>query len=288
MTARELRLRLPSLELAARDWGPLDGARVLALHGWLDNAASFDGLAPLLDGLRVVALDLPGHGRSDRLPPGCGMHFADWVAIVLAAAGALEWPRFSVLGHSVGAGIATLLPGVARNRIERVVLLEGMGPLSEPAERAPATLAEALAQEAKLAGAAPRVFPSFEAAVAARLRDSDLDAESASRLVERGSEQVEGGVRFSFDPRLRTRSRVRFTEEQVHAFLRAIACPVLAVRALQGWPFPEELIAARAAAIPDLRVIEVDGGHHVHLTHPERVATAVREFLAGERPGAMG
>jgi pimeloyl-ACP methyl ester carboxylesterase len=288
MTARELRLRLPSLELAARDWGPGDGARVLALHGWLDNAASFDGLAPLLDRVRVVAIDLPGHGRSDRLPPGCGMHFADWVAIVLAVADALEWPRFAVIGHSMGAGIASLLPGVAPERIERVVLLEGIGPLSEPAERAPATLAEALAQEARLAESAPRLFPSFEAAVAARRRDSDLDPESASRLVERGSERVEGGVRFSFDPRLRTRSRVRFTEEQVHAFLRAIACPALALRALQGWPFPEELVAARAAAIPGLQVVEVEGGHHVHLTHPERVATAVREFLAGEGPGASG
>jgi pimeloyl-ACP methyl ester carboxylesterase len=283
MTARELRLRLPSLELAARDWGPHDGARVLALHGWLDNAASFDGLAPLLDGVRVVAVDLPGHGRSDRLPPGCGMHFADWVAIVLAVADALEWPRFAVIGHSMGAGIASLLPGVAPKRIERVVLLEGIGPLSEPAERAPATLAEALAQEARLAESAPRTFASFEAAVAARRRDSDLDQESASRLVERGSERVEGGVRFSFDPRLRTRSRVRFTEEQVHAFLRAIACPALAVRASQGWPFPEELVAGRAAAIPNLRVVEIDGGHHVHLTHPERVATAVREFLEETR-----
>jgi pimeloyl-ACP methyl ester carboxylesterase len=280
MTPGELRLRLPSIGVAARDWGPRDGAPVLALHGWLDNAASFDGLAPLLDGVRVVALDLPGHGRSDRLPSGCGMHFADWVAIVLAGADALEWPRFAVIGHSMGAGIASLLPGVAPERIERVVLLEGIGPLSEPAERAPATLAEALAQEARLAESAPRLFPSFEAAVAARRRDSDLNPEAASRLVERGSEQVEGGVRFRFDPRLRTRSRVRFTEEQVLAFLRAITCPALAVRASQGWPFPKELVAARAAAIPGLQVVEVEGGHHVHLTHPERVAPAVREFLS--------
>jgi pimeloyl-ACP methyl ester carboxylesterase len=283
MTPRERRLRLHYLDIAARDWGPQDGGRVLALHGWLDNAASFDGLAPLLDGLRVVALDLPGHGRSERMPPGCGMHFADWVAIVLAAADALQWPRFSVLGHSMGAGIATLLPAAAADRIDRVVLLEGMGPLAEPAERAPATLAEALVQESRLEDAEPRIFPSLEAAVAARRRDTDLDAESARRLVERGVEVVGAGVRFSYDPRLRARSRVRFTEDQVQAFLRAIGCPVLAVRASHGWPFPVELVAARAAVVPDLRVVEVEGGHHVHLTHPERVATAVREFLAGRQ-----
>jgi len=252
---------------------------VLALHGWLDNAASFDRLAPQLEGLRVVAVDLPGHGRSGRLPAGCGNHFADWAASVLAIADALDWDRFALLGHSMGAGISTLVPAVAADRIDRVVLLEGMGPLAEPAENAPRSLAEALDQEAKLAGQKPRVFPSLEAAVEARRRDSDLDSASARLLVERGTEPVPGGVRFTYDPRLRTRSRVRFTEEQVQAFLRAIACPVLAVRASHGWPFPADLMAARAAEIRDLRVLEVEGGHHVHLTHPERVAEAIRQFL---------
>jgi pimeloyl-ACP methyl ester carboxylesterase len=280
MTPRELRLRLPHLEIAARHWGSEDGHPVLALHGWLDNAATFDRLAPRLSGLRVVAVDLPGHGRSGWLPAGCGNYFADWVASVLAIANALGWSRFALLGHSMGAGISTLVPGVAADRVDRVVLLEGMGPLAEPAENAPRSFAEALAQEAKLGGQQSRVFPSLEAAVEARRRDSDLDAASARLLVERGTEAVSGGVRFTHDPRLRTRSRVRFTEEQVQAFLRAIAAPVLAVRASHGWPFSPELVAARSAIIPDLRVAEVEGGHHVHLTHPERVAAAVRGFLA--------
>ncbi len=69
--ARELSLELPHLRLAAQAWGDPQLPRLLALHGWLDNAASFDRLAPLLCGhFHIVAIDLPGHGRSGHRPPG--------------------------------------------------------------------------------------------------------------------------------------------------------------------------------------------------------------------------
>ncbi|MFU8802269.1 MAG: alpha/beta fold hydrolase, partial [Bradymonadaceae bacterium] len=62
---QELILDVQGLRLAARAFGPDDGQPILALHGWLDNAATFDKLIPLLgDGLRIVSLDLPGHGLS--------------------------------------------------------------------------------------------------------------------------------------------------------------------------------------------------------------------------------
>ena len=66
----EIRLSLPHIELAAHLFGPEDGVPVIALHGWLDNANSFARLAPKLTGLRIVALDLAGHGHSAHRPPG--------------------------------------------------------------------------------------------------------------------------------------------------------------------------------------------------------------------------
>jgi len=279
MSPRERLLELPHLRLAAREWGPDDGLPALALHGWLDNAASFDRLAPLLPELHLVALDLPGHGQSQRRPSGVVHHFIDWVPEIVAVADELGWDRFTIIGHSMGAGIASLVPAIVPERIDRLILLEGLGPISAPAEDTPQHLVSALADEARLATASPRVFPDLDHAVTARARDTDVDLESARLLVSRGTEAVAEGVRFTYDPRLRTRSRLRLTEEHVHAFLAAIPCPVIVVRARQGWPVPEEMMAARVAAIPRHEVVEVDGGHHVHLTNPERVAPIIREFF---------
>jgi pimeloyl-ACP methyl ester carboxylesterase len=152
--------------------------------------------------------------------------------------------------------------------------------MAADADTAPRQLVSALADEVRVAAAEPRIFPDLDSAVAARKRNTDLPTDAARRLVERGTQPVEGGVRFTHDPRLKTRSRLRFTEGQVHAFLGAIECPVLAVKALQGWPFPEDIVEARLAVVQHLERAQVEGGHHVHLTHPERVAPLVRKFFS--------
>jgi len=82
----EVRLSLPHLEVAAHLYGPDDGKPVIALHGWLDNAATFSRLAPRLQGLRIVALDLPGHGHSDHRPIGAGYNIWDYAHDVLQVA----------------------------------------------------------------------------------------------------------------------------------------------------------------------------------------------------------
>ena len=104
---RERRVALPYLTLAALEWGDPAAPPLVALHGWLDNAASFAALAPLLaPRYRTIALELPGHGHSGHLPAGAGYHHLDHVRAVLAALDALELPRCSLLGHSLGSFMA--------------------------------------------------------------------------------------------------------------------------------------------------------------------------------------
>ncbi|MDX1605510.1 MAG: alpha/beta fold hydrolase [Candidatus Competibacterales bacterium] len=264
--------------LAVRVWGPAGGVPVLALHGWLDNAASFDRLAPRLPRCRLVALDFAGHGHSDHRPPGDHYAFADHVFDALAAADALGWDRFALLGHSLGAAVGCCLAAGAPERIRRLALIDGLGPLSESPDHVPLRLARALA-EARRPPGSPSIYPDLEAAAEARQRATGLALEAARVLVERGTRAVAGGRVWRSDPRLRRASPWYTTEEQVRALLRAIPAPVLLIRARDGLLIRRPSLAGRLDEVENLTVVELAGGHHLHLEDPEPVASVLAPFL---------
>jgi pimeloyl-ACP methyl ester carboxylesterase len=289
---RDATVDLPQLRLAARVWGAPTLPRLLALHGWLDNAASFDRLAPLLcEHFHIVALDLPGHGRSDHRPPGVWYHYVDYLGDVLQAADALGWERFGLLGHSLGGAVASVLAAACPQRVERLLLIEALGPLSAGPEQALAQLQRALSQRGDLADKALRVFASVDEAAQARAQASDLSLDVARVLVgrgikpvERGSVErgtvaggsVEGGFVWSSDPRLTLASPQRYTEAQIQTILAGIRVPTRLVLAEPAPVFlPEDLIRARIAQVPGIEVVRLPGHHHLHLEDPAPVAAAL-------------
>jgi pimeloyl-ACP methyl ester carboxylesterase len=276
----ELSLQVNGLHVAGRVWGPPGGEPCLALHGWLDNAGTFDRLAPLLPGLRLVALDLPGHGLSDWRHADADYLFMSAVPFVFEAADALGWERFSLMGHSMGGAIAALAGGSVPERITRLVSLEAVGPPSSLDAKAPLSLARALAARRRRR-AEPTLHASPEAAAQRLVRAVAGLPESAARvLIARALRPVPGGFIWRSDPRLRDPSALYYTEEQVRAFLRRITAPALFVIAEQGYAFPEPATAERIACVPGVRVARLLGGHHVHLEDAPGVAEAIRHFLA--------
>lgn len=267
--------------MAALEWGPADGKPVLALHGWLDNAASFSGLAPWLDGFRVVAPDLPGHGHSDHRAPGSVYHLIDGVADTVAILDALGWQSCAWLGHSMGGAIAALAAAAAPQRFTRLALLESLGPLTDAPEQAAHRLDLHLKDRAQLRDKRLPVYPDLAAAVKARLTAGDITPEAAARLAERGTKAVPGGLTWRSDPRLRQSSPSRLTEPQVHDLLAHIRCPTLVLTAQAGFPPLLASLKARLACIPGVVHETVAGGHHVHLDQPDRVGPRVKAFLEG-------
>ncbi|MDG4561321.1 MAG: alpha/beta hydrolase [Candidatus Competibacter sp.] len=277
--SEELELKTPYLRLAARAWGPLDGVPVLALHGWLDNAASFDALAPLLPDVRLVALDLTGHGRSEHRPPGIHYHFVDFIPDVVAAADALGWDRFALLGHSLGGGIASFVAATLPERIDRVAMIEGLGPpTSDPAD-GPANLRKTIQQMDALPHKRPPVYANLEAAIQARCEASGLSWVAATILVERGVRPVDGGFGWRTDPRLRFVSPLYLSEPQILAYMERIVAPALLICGADGYLVKRAYMQERYARIADLTVKILPGGHHPHLEDPEPCAHLLAPFL---------
>ena len=264
-------------------FGAPGGRRVLALHGWLDNAASFVPLAAHLDGLDIAAPDLPGHGRSAHMPPGTDYTFVGAVHQVLDVADALGWERFALLGHSMGAGIASLVAAAVPERIERFVAIEALGALPETVEQTVPRLRDAVTSARGLPQRALLVFPDLDAPVRARMRVNALTEASARLLVERGVRDVDGGHVWCSDPRLTVPTAVRMTPDQVDALIGGIECPTRVIYADPPQPYlPEPDRSRRARLLPDGDLVVIAGGHHLHMEQPGEVAAAIGDFL--QRP----
>ena len=211
---------------------PHPGApRVLCLHGWLDNAASFLPLAPLLSGLDLVALDLAGHGHSAHRSPGSRYYFMDNLWDVDAVLDALGWPHAHFIGHSMGGALACVFAVAAPERVERLVLLDGLGPTSSTADKTVERLRRSRESVRKATGRL-REFPDVAAAVRARMAASDLSEHAARLICERSLERRGDHFRWRTDPRLNWHSPSLLTEEQVLSILGAITAPVLSFTAL--------------------------------------------------------
>ncbi|GAA4788807.1 alpha/beta hydrolase [Lysobacter hankyongensis] len=252
--------------------------KLLAMHGWLDNAASFRPMAPWLAHYDLVALDMPGHGRSFHYPDDAEYSMFSTLLDLLAAADALGWSRFAVLGHSMGGAIASMLAAAAPERIERLFLIEALGPLAAAEDTTASRLRDSVIQRRALDGKRKRVFGDPQVAVQARMQTSitALDEGSSRLLVERGIRAVEGGYEWSSDARLTLPTAVRMSETQIRDCLRAIACPTTLLVADPPPPyFTPALRDARVACVRDIRCVSMPGSHHLHMTHPAEVVAVL-------------
>jgi len=275
-----LQWQVNNLQLAGLSWGEPGEKPLLALHGWLDNAASFACLAPLLTGYHVVALDLTGHGQSDRRSADASYQIWDDLPEILGVLEALRWEKFDLIGHSRGAIIATLLASAFPERVQHLVLLDAVSPEAVAQEDFPMQLRRAQLDKLTLLNRANRVFNNVEEAVASR-SDRGLSAAAARLLVERNLRACPQGVTWTTDPRLRGASAVKLTEGQSQAVLHALNMPTLLMMAAASSRRAPQVLEHAQRYISRLTVHTIDGEHHFHMESCViEVAQSLRLFLA--------
>ncbi|KAI9005385.1 Alpha/Beta hydrolase protein [Gaertneriomyces semiglobifer] len=170
---------------------------VLALHGYLDNASTFDLLTPPLLASNtfttIVAPDLPGHGLSTHRPAMTGYYLWDTLDDILSLLDTLQWNTCTLIGHSTGGHIASLFTATFPARVSRLIMLESIGTAVQFKHPDHVEMAGFIHKRRLLheTGRGTRVYESFEEAAKARCRGFTKVSLEASRvLCERGLEPV--------------------------------------------------------------------------------------------------
>jgi len=281
--AKEIELQVKGLTIRGQQWGAPEGQRILCLHGWLDNSASFDFLGPKLDDLCVVAIDLPGHGLSGHWPDY--QHYHLWAAVedIDCILLALGWDSCILLGHSMGAAMATLYAGTFPSKVEQLILIEAIGPMAGDLEGAPERLAKAIVTMRELnpqQGRRPSISGFIESRLSGHL---SLSRQASEAITRRAVAKDDGGYYWRNDKRLKLTSMMRLPEPLIQSFIRSIQSRTLGIFAEKGL-FSRESLPLRWDCISaPKQLVWLDGGHHLHMEEQyQEVADHILAFLRSD------
>ena len=252
------------INLAAVEWGDPEGLPVIALHGWLDNAASFAPLAARLEGVRLIALDLAGHGLSDHRSRDNTYNIWQDVADVYTVVEQLGLTTFALLGHSRGAMIATLTAGTYPERVSHLGLIDSFVPQAKSEADMPEQLALSIADKHLRLRREPRIYATRDEAIASRTSRGEtlLSLASANLIAERGLRREGEGFRWRADEKLKVASEVKLTPAIVQAFVGRIQCSSLL---LLSDPQRMARFYGMEQHAPGLVVDIIEGSHHFHM-----------------------
>ena len=269
------------------EWGEPVGEPLVLVHGYLDLAHCWKAFVDALQNGRkeplwIVAPDCRGHGDSGWVGTGGYYYFPDYVFDLDCVMHALGVTRCKLIGHSMGGTISLLCAGTFPERVTRLVLIEGIGPLGMDFSDAPARMRKWITEVRERGRRHFREYTSI-AAGAGQLQQTNprLNDTLALDLARAAMKQNERGKWvWKFDPLHRTAAPQPFYTRQALEFLRRIECPVLIVDGKESRQMRRTDKQQRYDAIRNHQQVIIDhAGHMVHQDKPEQLAKIVATFL---------
>ena len=276
---QEQAISVKGYTFAAITYGDLSKPMILAFHGWLDNAASFSFLAPLLEDYHVVALDFLGHGHSSHYHASHTYQITDMMLLFPALLKELDVEEVILLGHSMGAAIATLCASACPDLVSHLILLDGLVPLIEPADSLVSRMSAATNAYNDANPTEKKLYSKLERLIKIRMHANQLSEDQVLPIILRGSRQVGQGYQWRFDDKLLLPSVMYFTLEQVEVLMRNLLTPTLLISASQGLIALRQWVAPLLSLPSNLEHIQVEGPHHIHIAQPEIVANWINTWL---------
>jgi len=272
------------LRYGVRHWGDTKAPIIFFLHGWMDSSATFQFVVEALQtSWHVIAPDWRGYGQSEWLSRP--YWFPDYYADLHCILARYSQDPVRLVGHSMGANIASTYAGLRPERVSQLVMMDFLG-LAIPTET---DGSKQLNQWLTGAFEEPvmRGYKSREA-LARRLmsvnhRLTPQRAEFLSRTVS--CLRPDGLVAMACDPWHKLPSPTLYRVEDSMASWQRITAPVLMLMADQGFVHqrfandPAEL-QRRLDCFKQHQIVTIaDAGHNLQHDQPEQVAAALDQFL---------
>jgi len=265
---------------------------ILCLHGWLDNAASFlplfnefNQLSNLgktrLGEFKIIAIDLPGHGKSSHKGADAHYHFIDWIYDVLALCETHHWSDIHIVGHSMGGMIASAFAAAFPEKVKSLTLIDSIGFIYADEKDATSQLRKGLLSRIKQETSGPKKTQlTLEKAIKARVLISDLEEPNARLIVTRNLRTTNDSCEWRSDRKLNTVSPYRLSLLQCKQLITDIKTPVQIIYGSKGLDFVKKGLDVFSPLIECNHVVELEGGHHVHMEKPEETAKLISNFIS--------
>uniref|UniRef100_A0A0A9ZHH3 Putative serine hydrolase n=1 Tax=Lygus hesperus TaxID=30085 RepID=A0A0A9ZHH3_LYGHE len=297
MSFEEVEIPVPWGTIHGKWWGPRDKQPILFLHGWQDNAGTFDPLIPLLPKeLSYFCVDFPGHGLSSPFPQGT-FYYIFWDGLVTARriVKHFKWPKVSIVGHSLGGAVGFMYASVYPEEVDKLVSLD----IACPRVSQPKTLMKGfpacIDNFLKYENLPPSSQPCYEMeemlGIAEAGYKGSVGRPGLEILMRRGMKPAAGSTNkflFSRDVRLKVAGLAMPSLDIVMEMAEKVNCHYLNIRASDGlkmensevYPTILDVLKKRCKSF---NYHEVEGTHHVHLNEPEKVSSFISSFLLANR-----
>lgn len=290
----EIEIPVPWGHVAGKWWGPRDKQPIIALHGWQDNAGTWDNLIPLLPPTAaVLCLDLPGHGFSTHYPQGMQYYlFWDGIQLIRRIVKHFKWSNITLLGHSMGGALSFTYAAGFPKDVDRIIQID----IVSPAVREPKIMVHTTGSDVEKFLAYENLtedqIPCYEYELMIDLVHDAyrgaLSRENCKVMMRRGmspaqSHTKKNGYYFNRDARLKVSGLGMMSIETALVYATQIKCKVLNLRAVpgQGWNRLDYYldVIEKMKETADVEYHEIEGPHHVQLEAPENVVKHMLPFI---------
>lgn len=277
------------LRLHYLDWGNKGAPPLILQHGGMDHGRSWDAVAmQLAHDWHVIVPELRGHGDSAWVNDGDyspAAYLYDFAQLIHQ----LDLAPVTIVGHSLGAGIALRYAGIYPDNVCKLALIEGLEPTPRLADAGAAKLPDVrlrewIARKRDLATRAQKRYATMAEAAARMLeRNHFLTKEMAEHLTCYGVNHNEDGTySWKFDNYVRGWPPSDMPYEDLEKLWAAVTCPTLLIYGRQGWIKTAEK-DGRLGKLVNAQDVQLEiydnAGHWVHHDRFADLVDGLKRFL---------